>query len=142
MAKFGRGHAANKKLIASCAASLVGIEGLEGAPRFRFVPAEPTPGTVDSFVGRDKGGPSNRGSYLCGKAKPRNIRNWNPVRTSLNPQYEVRMSGDDWPLTRARKAYAEGDAEPLQNWLRAQAAARRRAATTAPAEAVQLPLAA
>ena len=103
MAKFPRGHAANKKLIASCAANGVAIEGLEGASNFRFYPAERE---RDAFKGRENCGPSGRGSVLCGAAKPKHIKNWNPARTSLDPQYEVAMVGDDWPLTRARKAYA------------------------------------
>lgn len=134
MAKFPRGHAANKKLIASCAANGVAIEGLEGASRFRFYPVERA---RDSFKGRDDGGPSGRGSVLCGRAKPKHIKNWNPARTSLDPQYEIAMAGDDRALTKARRAYAQGDPDPLRKYLAEQAAARRAPAAPEPMEAYQ-----
>jgi hypothetical protein len=158
MAKFSRGHAATKKLIASCAATGVGIEGIEGAPNFRFVPRDmmprsefdssPPPKARDSFEGYDNTGPSKRGSIACGRAKPKNIRNWTPARLSLDCNYWVRMAGDDGELTDARRCYSEGNPGPLREWLKAQAderrglaliAARQAAAAAAP---VQLALAA
>lgn len=145
MAKFSRGHAANKKVIASCALNGVGIESLEGAPNFRFTPvgmmergpfdSSPPAPPRDSFKGRDNGGPSGHGSVLCGRGKPKNIRNWNPARTSLDPQYSVGMAGDDYELTEARAAYAAGDPAPLREYLAGEADARRKAALAAAYEA-------
>lgn len=137
-ARFPRGHAATKKLIAACAAQGVGIpEGLEDAPWFRFTPAasrEP----VDSFSnGSDHGEPSKRGGHVLGKAKPKHLKNWTPCRTSADPMYACPMAGDGWKLDRARKAYAKGNPVPLREYL-AKLAAERRAA----AEPVQLRLAA
>ena len=133
MAKFPRGHAATKKLIAGCAANGVGIDSLPDAPTFRYYPAAPNAG-ADSFTNgedsnwRNSLSPSARGSVLCGKAKPKDIRNWTPARTSLDPQYTVAMAGDDAELTDARSSYAAGNPAPLREYLAAQAEARRTAA--------------
>lgn len=142
MAKFSRGHAANKKLIAACAVAGVGMDGIEGAPNFRFTPVEPKAGT-DSFTnGAKHGGPLKRGSVSVScKPKPRNIRNWNPARHSLDPHYDIAMAGDDSALTKARRAYADGNPEPLRAWLKADAEERRGLALLAAAP-VQLALAA
>lgn len=119
MSKFPRNHAATKKMIASCAANGAGIEGLEDAPNFRFIPAQ---WGGDSFKGRENCGPSKRGSVRCGPPKPKNIRNWNPPSTSLDPQYSIAMAGDDEALTKARKAYAAGDPDLLRKYLSSRAA--------------------
>lgn len=111
MIKLGPEHAKTKKLIASCAASGVGIEGLEDAPSFRFIPIDQGARPLDNR------GPSARGSIACGKPKPKNIRTWNPVRLSLDPQYGVRMAGDDPDLTLCRLSYHRGDPAPLREYL-------------------------
>lgn len=147
MAKFSRGHAANIKVIASCADNGVGIDALEGAPNFRFTPiADIRPDLVagqDSFTnGASYGGPLKRGSVSVScKPKPKGIRNWNPARHSLDPHYEIAMAGDDSELTKARRAYAKGNPELLRKWLKAEADERAGLALLAAAP-VQLALAA
>ena len=123
--RFTRGHAATKKMIASCAAQGVGIEGLPDAPRFRFVP---TTRTADSFTGREDCGPSGRGGHVLGKSKPKHFKNWTPCRTSADPMYGQPMAGDDDALTEARASYAKGNPGPLREYLAALAAERRAAA--------------
>jgi hypothetical protein len=116
--RFPRGHDATKKLIASCAANGAGIEGLPDAPSFRFIPVAQAERPLEY------GPPSARGTVACGKSKPKGIRNWNPVRLSLDPNYQLPMAGDHPDLTEARKAWAKGDPKPLREWLAEDAAIR------------------
>jgi hypothetical protein len=140
--RFPRGHAATKKMIASCAAQGVGIDGIEGAPSFRFIPAESKAPPSSFSNGDEYGEPSKRGSIACGKPKPKHIKNWNPSRLSVEPQYNVSMAGDDHRLTQARRDYAMGKPAKLRAYLAAQAAVRASARRMVADEPVQLALAA
>ena len=140
--RFPRGHAATKKMIASCAGQGVGIEGLADAPSFRFVPAASV-APVSSFTnGATYGEPSKRGGHVLGKPKPKRFKNWTPCRTSADPMYQVSMAGDDWRLTEARRAYAKGNPQPLREYLARQAAVRAAARRMVDDEPIQLALAA
>jgi hypothetical protein len=123
--RFPRGHAQTKKLIASCAAQGVGIDGLADVPSFRFVPAGSTEFPSSFTNGKPHGEPTKRGSFVLGKAKPKHLKNWTPCRTSADPMYAQPMAGDDAALTKARAKYADGKPELLRAYLAAQARERR-----------------
>jgi hypothetical protein len=117
-----------KEIIAACVESGAGIDFLPGAPRFRYVPREREGG--DSFTPDDlySGLPSKRGSIACGKGNPLKLKNWNPSRLDANPMYHVPMAGDSKALTEARRAWSEGNPNPLRQYLAGEAKRRSRAA--------------
>lgn len=108
----GKISAAERALIKGCAENGVGIENLGNGSTFRFIPAatkQPNPHCA----------PSNRGSFTPPlDGRPR-YRTWSPASLSLNPQYKTPMRDDPPELTKARKAWAEGDATKLAAYLEA-----------------------
>lgn len=110
------------EIIKSCMASGAGVDYLDCAPRFRYTPPE---FTITSFKGREDAPPSGRGTIPCGRGNVLKLKNWSPSRLDANPMYAFPMKGDDSVFTRARKAWSEGDPQPLRNYLRKQAEERR-----------------
>ena len=122
--------AAERALIKGCAEQGVGIEGLPGAPGFRFVPAGDMAGQEVEHCARShygqkysqpvqhEGKPSNRGSIRGTVAKgfPK-LKNWTVPSYSLAPQYNTPMRGDSAELTDARRSWHNGNAGPLREYL-------------------------
>jgi hypothetical protein len=117
--------AAERALLKGCAEHGVGIEGLPGAPRFRFTPSERS---GNAYEGREASKPSSRGSIPGHKAKgfPK-LRNWSAPKLPLAPLYNAPMKGDDGALTEARRSWHNGNPAPLREYLADQAEARIQA---------------
>lgn len=106
--------AAQRALIRSAVQAGASIEYLEGAPRFRFVPVAKAP--------EDYGKPSKR--TLAFKRKPhmKGLRTWrSPGLEYGEADMRIPMRGDPAGLTKARKAWGNGDPMPLRQWLSSQA---------------------
>lgn len=126
--KFPRGHSEIKALIAQCALSGVGIEQLPNgaAPSFRFEPVENPP--------LHSGKPSGRGLVWAGARNPHKVKNWSPMKLSLDPQYKVPMLGDPEVLRHARYQWGEGNPVPMRQYLDALASGELREKAAEPYE--------
>jgi hypothetical protein len=114
--------APGKAFIKAAVVGQVPIDGTNGPlfemglHRFRFTPAG---GAREEFCK-----PSGRGSYSY--PDTRKLKTWKPAGISLAPMYSTPMAGDGWRQNDRRKAWANGDPQPLRDWL-AETADERRA---------------
>ncbi len=105
--------AAERAMIKGCAQSGVEIVSLGNGSTFRFTPSALAKKPDDC-------GPSKR--TLTSKRKPwaKGFKTWKPASLEYGA-YDmcIPMRGDSAELTEARKAYGEGDPQPLRDWLAA-----------------------
>lgn len=101
-----------KALIKTATEGGVGLDAgsVPDAPTFTFEPGTPPLENVK---------PSARGTAPRPKARLKSTW-WTPSSISLAPNYQSPMAGDDWALTDARKAWADGNPKPLREWLEQQ----------------------
>ncbi|WP_152569507.1 MULTISPECIES: helix-turn-helix domain-containing protein [Sphingomonas] len=128
-----------KALIRSCMLDGVGIEGLDDMPAFRFVPPAETARFKEGQSAYAK--PSRR-SYAAHKCRNRGCachksKWYRHAPMTLAGDYLVPMAGDDCDLSDARKAYHNGEPQPLRDWhLEAATERAERWAAIDAAEAV------
>ncbi len=107
--KFSAAHNRTKAIISSCVTSGAGIEFLPDAPRFRYTPPDNDNRPLHN------GKPSSRGTV--GTPTRFKYKNFPTKGISLDPAYNTPMRGDSDELTKARKAWHNGNPKPLRDYL-------------------------